>query len=198
MARRQSSRRGGGAPDKGGGEGGADNVGGVTEDSGGNSSGARDTTSSSPTAQIMAASMLNAPNSNKQPSEESLVLSYLRRYGLADAASELQSILEKDKAEQQQQASKKSDGKKRKRSDSNDATINNQTNKDNNSKLPPIDYDVSEDAMEYEDASTTTPSGALLKAVTVSRLGQSKLTADLSSPQTPAAPRGLGPGPVCI
>ena len=170
MARRQSSRRGGGAPDKKdntGGEG-TNNVGGV--DSGGNSIGARDTSSSSssPTAQIMAASMLNAANSNKQPSEESLVLSYLRRYGLADAASELQSILEKDKAEQQQQqqASKKSDGKKRKRSDSNDATINNQTNKDNNSKLPPIDYDVSEDAMEYEDTSTTTPSGALLKAAT--------------------------------
>ena len=172
MARRQSSRRGGGAPDKkdntaegGGGEGQSDNV-----------VDAQDTTlsSNSPTAQIMAASMLQSNtsnNSNNKQSEESLVLTYLRRYGLADAASELQSILEKDKAEQSQSSTKSSGGvKKRKRSDStdsNEATINNQTNKDSNSKLPPIDYDVSEDAMEYEDTSTTTtPSGAQLKAAT--------------------------------
>ena len=172
MARRQSSRRGGGAPDKkdntaegGGGEGQSDNV-----------VDAQDTTlsSNSPTAQIMAASMLQSNtsnNSNNKQSEESLVLTYLRRYGLADAASELQSILEKDKAEQSQSGTKSSGGvKKRKRSDStdsNEATINNQTNKDNSSKLPPIDYDVSEDAMEYEDTSTTTtPSGAQLKAAT--------------------------------
>lgn len=88
-------------------------------------------------------------NDDDKPSEESLVLSYLRRHGLSDAASELQTILEKEASTNKGG----SDGKKRKRSDTDEGG------------LPPIDYDVSGKAGGCENASAY-KSGSVLKSAT--------------------------------
>ncbi|KAL9179502.1 hypothetical protein ACHAXT_008792 [Thalassiosira profunda] len=71
------------------------------------------------------------------PSEEATVLAYLRKYGLGDAASELQTILQKEK-------DGKGDGKKRRRDGGGDEGAKK--------KLPNIDYDVSEEGIEVDEA----------------------------------------------
>jgi len=98
---------------------------------------------------------------DKQPSEEALVLAYLRKYGLGDAASHLQAAIARDKADQKDvDADNKltttggsDDGKKRKRDD----TAGENAGEEEKKQLPPIDYDVSEDAMELDDAGATAP-----------------------------------------
>ncbi|KAL3784248.1 hypothetical protein ACHAW5_009171 [Stephanodiscus triporus] len=90
------------------------------------------------------------------PSEESLVLAYLRKYGLVDAACELQTILQKSEASASASANKNDDGRKRKRGDAGDGG-----EKEDN-KLPPIDYDITEDAIELvgtSSAAASSPGG---------------------------------------
>jgi WD40 repeat protein len=77
------------------------------------------------------------------PSEESLVLTYLRKYGLVDAASELKAILERDAASATSTSADAIDGRtKRKRVavDGGDEGGNN--------ILPPIYNDIAQDAKE--------------------------------------------------
>ena len=106
-------------------------------------------TTSAPAAAAAAAAAAPADNPNRPtPSEETIVLAYLRRYGLSDAASELSQIIQKEATA----ADKKGSGgtisnsgnkNKRKRDAAADSTED-----DGKKKLPPIDYDVNEDSMD--------------------------------------------------
>ena len=128
-----------------------------TAESSDNAAVGNDNTSTSPKpSEKIALSQIN------KPSEESIVLSYLRRHGLTDAASELQTILEKDKDDTSAAASATTTSKKNKRKRSKD----DEEDDDKNKKLPPIDYDVKdEDLLEYEDIKNfnTNPSSSLVK-----------------------------------
>ena len=73
-----------------------------------------------------------APSSSANPSEEALVLSYLRKHGLTDAASELSKILTQRKHDEAE-------------SEAKDESSNNKKR-----KLPEIDYDISDDAPDAE------------------------------------------------
>jgi len=124
-----------------------------------------------------AASAGDATAADVPPSEESIVLSYLRKYGLANAAFELQTILEKEKKELDSKQAKGESGspgndanadneesKKRKRVEGEEDAANEESatggKKDEDAKevgettkkeIPSIDYDVTEEAVEILD-----------------------------------------------
>ena len=116
------------------------------------------TNSNATSTSLMASFMQEAAASATfdNPSEESLVLAYLRKYGLVDAACELQTILHKKAASESASANNIADGRKRKRGDASDGS------EKGDSKLPLIDYDITEDAIEFLVTATavmSSPSG---------------------------------------
>ncbi|KAL3808055.1 hypothetical protein ACHAXA_007997 [Cyclostephanos tholiformis] len=92
-----------------------------------------------------------------RPSEESLVLAYLRKYGLEEAACELKTILEKGMASASTSANEIDDGMKHKRVHTSDG------GKDGDNKLPLIHYDITDDAKEHVGTAavaTSSPDGS--------------------------------------
>jgi WD40 repeat protein len=149
---------------------------------GGNSK--KDTSDSTSASDAAASNNSTSPptknNTNaSSASEEAIVLSYLRKYGLANAAMELQSILTKEKEELKvKEAAGKSisdgasdataaaagdgeDSKKRKRDEVDTAAKGGGAEGEGtNKKLPPIDYDVSEDMDEDDNNKASSSSTA--------------------------------------
>ena len=129
------------------------------------------TTATIATATMEAVAVNDEDGQSKGGDEASLVMSFLRKYGLVDAANELQTLLATTTNNCQDDelaalgGGAGEDARKRKRSSNN----NENDNTNDNDTLPPIDYDLSEVVV---DTTTTPDPTATEKLAVPSSIGQ--------------------------